>query len=164
MSTKRLTLMSLLLAAALIIFIIESAIPIIPPVPGIKMGLANVITLISLVWLGRRDTFVILILRVIIGSFFSGNIMTLAYSMTGAILSYITMLPMLKIIGTKKLWAVSVVGAAAHNTGQIAAAVFITSTWQIIGYLPVLLLSAMVTGVFTGIIATEVVKRKDIKI
>lgn len=160
MKTGKLTMMSMLLALALIIFIIESALPPLAPIPGIKMGLANVITLVSLLWLGKKEAFTILILRIVLGTIFTGSIMSIAYSLAGGILCFGVM--SLVIGKIRPIWVVSVCGAISHNIGQIAAAIAITGVWQIALYLPVLMLSAVVTGVFTGVIANEVIKRKDI--
>jgi len=160
MKTKKLTLMSMLLALALVIFIIEAALPPIAPIPGIKMGLANIITLISLKWLGKKEAFMILILRIVLGAIFTGNIMSIIYSLSGGIMCFIVMAI---IIGkVKSLWVVSVCGAISHNAAQIAAAVAVTGVVQIAMYLPVLILSGVVTGVFTGAIAATVIKRKDV--
>lgn len=160
MKTRKLTLMSMLLALALIIFIIESALPPLTPIPGIKMGLANIITLVSLVWLGRKEALTILILRIVLGAIFAGSIMSIAYSLAGGILCFAVM--SLVIGKIKPIWAVSICGAISHNIGQIATAIAITGVWQIAMYFPILLLSAVVTGAFTGVIANEVIKRKDI--
>lgn len=164
MNTKKLTVISMLLAAALIIFMIEAALPPLTSIPGIKMGLANIITLVALVWLGKKDALLILFLRVLIGSIFSGTLLTILYSMAGGLFSFAVMALLLKFMGKDKIIFISVVGAAAHNTAQIVTAILITSVWQIIMYLPVLLACAIVTGAFTGAIANGVLKRKDIKL
>ena len=91
MKTKKLTLMSMLLALALVIFIIEAALPPLAPIPGIKLGLANIITLISLKWLGKKEAFMILILRIVLGAIFTGNIMSIIYSLSGGIMCFIVM-------------------------------------------------------------------------
>ena len=162
MKTKKLTQMSMLLALALVIFIIESALPPLAPIPGIKMGLANIITLISLKWLGKRETFVILLLRILLGVIFTGNMMSIIYSLSGGIMCFVVMSAVIAKI--KPLWLVSVCGAVAHNTAQILAAVAITRVVQIAMYLPILILSGIITGIFTGAIAAAVIKRKDVMV
>lgn len=151
--------MAMLLALALIIFVIEAQLPPLAPVPGIKLGLANVITLVSLYMLGRREAFVILILRIILSSIFAGNLVGFFYSVSGGILSFAVMSAMMIFIKENRMWVTSAMGAIGHNIGQIAAAVIIMKTPQIIWYLPVLLISAVITGVFTGVLAQTALKR-----
>ena len=160
MKTKKLTLMSMLLALALVIFVIEAALPPLTSVPGIKMGLANIITLIALAWLGRKEAFTILILRIILGAVFTGNMMSIIYSLSGGLLCFIVMSAIMGKI--KRVWAVSVCGAIAHNIAQIIAAVAVTGVVQVAMYLPVLVISGAVTGIFTGVIADMVIRRKDV--
>lgn len=161
MNTKRITRISLLTAFALIIFIIEAQIPSIAPIPGIKLGLANVITLITMEWFGRSDAFFVLILRVILGSVFAGTAMSFIYSMSGGILCFIAMSCAVPFFKGNTVWIVSVFGAIAHNIGQIAAAVIITKTPEIAAYLPILIISAVITGAFTGICAQALIRRKS---
>ena len=161
MKTRKLTVLAMLTALALIIFIVEAQLPPLAPVPGIKMGLANIITLITLVWFGRKEAFTVLMLRIIMGSIFAGQMMSLIYSLAGGILCFVVMSLLIAPL-KDKLWVVSVFGAAAHNIGQIIIAVLITSTWQIAAYLPLLIISAVVTGAFTGAISTFISKRKDL--
>lgn len=149
----------MLLALALIIFVIEAQLPPLAPVPGIKLGLANVITLVSLYMLGRREAFVILILRIILSSVFAGNLIGFFYSVSGGLLSFIVMSVMMIFIKENRMWVTSVLGAMGHNIGQIAAAIVIMKTPQIIWYLPVLMISAVITGVFTGVLAQTALKR-----
>lgn len=150
MKAKKLTLMSMFLGFSLVIFILEVQIPPILPIPGIKLGLANVITLLSLFWLGRKETFIILVLRVILSAVFAGNAVGFIYSLAGGILAFAVMSVSAGILGERLMWTVSIIGAIGHNTGQIAAACFIMKTPALIWYLPVLLISAVITGAFTG--------------
>lgn len=151
--------MSILLAMALTIFIVELQLPELVPIPGIKLGLANIITLAALVWLGRREAFVILILRIILGSFFSGRMVSFLYSMSGGLLCFAVMALTIGLFDENRLWVVSVFGAIAHNVGQIIAAIFIMSTWRLVWYLPALIVSGVITGAFTGLCARLVIKR-----
>ena len=89
MSTKRLTVVALFTAIALIIFVIEAQLPPLAPIPGIKLGLANIVSLFALFWLGKKEAFTILILRIILGSIFSGHGATFLYSLSGGLLSFI---------------------------------------------------------------------------
>lgn len=157
--TKRLTRMGLLTALALIIFTIEAQIPPLVPIPGVKLGLANIITVYSMFCLGPKDTFKILICRIILGSFFAGHMMVLFYSLAGGILCFLVMIPMSKIVTRKQIWVCSVIGAVAHNIGQIIIAILIAGTPSLILYLPVLLISGTIAGFFTGLCAQFVVNR-----
>ena len=161
MKTKKLTTLSMLTAIALTIFIVEAHLPPLAPIPGIKMGLANIITLVTLVWFGRKEAFTILMLRIILGSIFAGGMMSLMYSLAGGILCFTVMAIIIKPL-KRQLWIVSVFGALAHNVGQIIVAVIVISTWQIVGYLPILAISAILSGAFTGFIANFVVSHKSI--
>ena len=157
--TKRLTRMSLLTALALMIFTIEAQIPALVPIPGVKLGLANIITVYAMFALGPRDTFWILLCRIFLGSIFSGQMMTLFYSLSGGLLCYLVMLPMRKLVTEKQIWVCSILGALAHNIGQILAAIVIARTPGLIVYLPVLLISGSIAGLFTGLCAQFVLHR-----
>lgn len=154
-------LMGVLTAIALTIFVLESAIPPLTAIPGIKLGLANIVTLFALVVLGPRDAFIILVIRVFLGSVFTGQIMTLAYSMTGGILCLICETLLLKLLPIKNLWAISIVGAIVHNTAQITVAVLMTSTAEIFWYLPYLIIAAIITGTFIGAAVQFTIKKGD---
>lgn len=151
--------MAMLLGLSLSIFAVESQLPPLAPIPGIKLGLANIITLAALYTLGRREAFVILILRIVLSSVFAGNLVGFIYSVCGGILSFAVMSAMMIFIKENNMWVTSVMGAVGHNIGQIAAAVIIMRTPQIAWYLPVLLISAVITGVFTGVLAQIALKR-----
>ena len=157
MNTKRLTIMSLLTSMALIIFIIEANLPSLTPVPGIKLGLANIMFI-----LGPLDTLLILLSRIILGSIFSGNMSVLLYSLGGGILCYLSMLIMRKFLTLKQIWICSVIGAISHNIGQITVAIFITHTTALIYYLPILMVSAIVSGTFTGLCAQYLISRLNV--
>ncbi len=159
MQAKKLTMMAMLLGIALMIFVIEAQLPPLAPIPGIKLGLTNVITLISLYTLGRKEAFVILILRISLSSVFTGSFVGFLYSLSGGVLSFAVMCFASLFIRENRMWAVSVMGAIGHNVGQIAAACIILKTWQIAWYLPVLVISAVITGVFTGAAAQITLKR-----
>ncbi|HHU22956.1 MAG TPA: Gx transporter family protein [Clostridiales bacterium] len=151
MRTRRLTLMASLAAIALTIFIAESQIPPIVPLPGIKLGLANIITLVAMSVLSRRDAGLILAVRIILGSIITGSVSSLIFSLSGGILAYAVMAAIIGLFPEELIWVVSTLGAMAHNAGQLIAAVFITKTPGILVYAPALLASSIVTGVFTGL-------------
>ena len=157
--TKRLTRMGLLTALALIIFTIEAQIPAPVPIPGVKLGLANIITVYAMFCLGPRDTLLILLVRIFLGSLFTGQMMALAYSLCGGLLCYLVMLVMRRIVTENQIWVCSVIGAIAHNIGQIIAAIVVTSTPGLAVYLPVLLVSGIIAGLFTGFAAQFTIHR-----
>ena len=159
MDTKRLTRGAVLTAAALALFIVELQIPAPVPIPGVKLGLANIVTVYAMFALGPRDTGLILLTRILLGSLFAGQLMSLLYSLMGGILCYLTMLLLRRIVTEKQIWAASVFGAIAHNVGQITAAILVTKTPQLIVYLPVLMISGVIAGLFTGICAQLVVNK-----
>lgn len=153
MKTKRLAADAVLTSVALIIFIIELQIPTLVPIPGVKLGLANIVTVFAIFLIGYSDAAFILFARIIIGGFFSGQLTALIYSLAGGILCYIAMILMKKIVTEKQIWVCSIIGAAAHNIGQIIAAVLLTGTPSLIIYLPVLMVSGIIAGTFTGLCA-----------
>ena len=158
MRTRKITLLASLTAVALTIFIIEAQIPPIVPIPGIKLGLANVITLFAVITLGRKDAFVILMLRILLGSIFAGSVMSLMYSLAGGIMCFLLMSAAVCVMSENMTWCISVIGAIGHNIGQIAVAVLVTHTAQITWYLPVLMISAVITGLFTGLLTQMLLK------
>ena len=151
-SIRRLTHMAVLTAVALTIFAAEAQLPSLVPIPGVKLGLANIVTVYAVFALGPGPAAMILLARVLLGSLFSGG-MTIFYSLTGGVCCYLVMLVMRKLVTRRQIWVCSVLGAMAHNIGQIAAAAALTRPPGIAAYLPVLLLSAIVTGLFTGLCA-----------
>jgi heptaprenyl diphosphate synthase len=150
-NARKLTLMALLTAIALTIFIAEAQIPPIIPVPGIKLGLANIITLVSMYILGRKEAVFILAVRLVMGSIFTGSAASLIFSAAGGLLAYLVMAAVIGLFDLKHLWVVSILGAIAHNAGQLIAAVAVTKTATLLYYGPVLLAAAIVTGAFTGV-------------
>lgn len=149
-SVRHLTRLALLTAVALIIFVIEAAIPPLTTVPGVKMGLANIVTLAVLQLYGRRDALLVLLARVFLGSVFAGQMMTLLYSLSGGLLYSLSGGLLLPLFPLRRLWLLSMIGAVCHNLGQTAAAIWVTRTPELLWYLPVLLVSGLVSGCFTG--------------
>ncbi len=157
--TKRIARMALLTAVALIIFIVEAQIPVPVPIPGIKLGLANIITVYAMFKLGPKDTLAILLCRIVLGSVFSGQMTTLLYSLAGGMLCYVAMLFLRRVVTENQIWVCSVIAAVCHNIGQIAVAMLIAQTAGLIIYLPVLMLSGIIAGLFTGLCAQFLLKR-----
>lgn len=153
MQTKRLTRDALLAAIALCLFVVELQLPSPVPIPGVKLGLANVITVVSMFLMGPGDTLMILLVRILLGSIFAGQMMALIYSLSGGMLCFIAMLLLRRILTMQQIWVCSVIGAIFHNIGQVLAAMAVTATLQLAVYLPVLLVSGIITGAFTGLTA-----------
>jgi len=156
---RRIALCGVLMALALALSYIERFIPLqmVVPLPGVKLGLANIVTLIALYRLGVREAFSILIPRCIFGAMFGGGFTGLLFSLTGGILAMGTMsltkhLPFLSVYG------VSILGAAAHNIGQILMAMLLMNSVYIGAYLPYLLIVALFTGSATGIAGANVLR------
>lgn len=163
MNAKKLTRMALLTAISLVIFMVEAQIPNPVPIPGVKLGLANIITVYAMFALGPASTLMILLCRVFLGSVFSGQLMTFFYSLAGGLLCYASMLVLRKIVSEKQIWVCGAIGAVFHNIGQILVAIIITKTPGVAAYLPFLLISGVLTGIFTGSCAQMVVNRLNKK-
>ncbi len=154
--------LSILTTIALTIFMIELHIPPLVPIPGVKLGLANIITLIVLYLYGIREASTVLIIRILLGSMFSGQVVSLLYSLSGGLMCLLVMILLMKIVGKEGVWFVSVGGAIAHNIGQIIIAMILFQTTSVLYYLPVLILSGVITGVFTGMLSKYMITNKVI--
>ena len=161
MRTRRLTRDAMLTGVALIIFIFELQLPPLTPVPGIKLGLANIITVYAAFAIGLPDAAAILIARILLGTALSGNASALMYSLAGGALCLLSLVALKPALSRRQLWVAGIVGAAAHNLGQVAVAVMITRTPGLWAYLPLLLCAGMAAGLFTGLCAQAVVRRLD---
>lgn len=161
MDIKKIARMALLTTAALIIFMVEAQIPSPIPIPGIKLGLANIVTVYAMFALSPGQTLAILVCRVFLGSVFSGQLMTLFYSMGGGLLCWLIMLLLRRILSKKQLWVAGVFGAIFHNIGQIIVAILLTRTPGLVAYLPILMVSGVLTGAFTGLCAQFLLARLD---
>lgn len=159
MKAKKLAELSLLTAVATIIFIIELRIPNIIPIPGIKLGLANIITVYAAYRFSAKDVLLIAVTRVFLGSLFGGNFSVIIYSLSGALACLAGMLLLRKIIPLEYVWLCSIIGAILHNTGQMAAAIFITRTPAVLAYYPPLIISGSIAGLFNGLCAMFILKR-----
>ena len=159
MKAKRIAELSVLTAVSLIIFIVELQIPNPFPIPGIKLVLANIITVFAVYHYKAYEVAMIVTVRLLLGSVFSGNFMALIYSASGAFLCLLGMLLLKRIIDEKHIWIASVFGAVLHNTGQMIAAVIVTQTVEIVAYYPFLLVSGCLAGAFTGLCAQLIMPR-----
>lgn len=152
-SPRRLTRDALLCAIALTIFMVEAQLPAPIPVPGVKLGLANIVTVYAMFVLGPADTLLILLSRVFLGAVFSGQMMTLLYSLGGGLLCYAAMLALRRVFGREHIWLCSPLTALFHNLGQIIVAATVAKSWAVLAYLPYLILSGAAAGLFTGLCA-----------
>ena len=158
METRKIARMGLLTALALILSYVESLIPAFVAVPGVKMGLANIVVVFALYTLGPGEAAIVSIIRVLLSSLLFGSILSLSYSAAGAIISLLSMIIMMKtkIFGVT---SVSVTGGVFHNLGQILVACLVLETDVLLYCLPVLILSGTITGAVIGIASSIVIKR-----
>ena len=159
MKTRKLTKLGLLTCLALIIFIIELRLPDLVPIPGVKLGLANIVTVYAVFRYRPSETAMIVTVRLLLGIMFSGNPSALLYSAAGAVCCLLGMLALRKSLPEKQIWLCSVIGAMLHNLGQITAAVIIMRSFGVIAYLPLLLVTGSLAGAFTGICAQLLLRR-----
>lgn len=154
LTTRQLTLCAVLTAMALALSYMENFFPLslAIPLPGIKLGLANIVTLFALYALGPGRALLILLARCLLGAVFAGNMSALIYSMLGGVTAMLVMI-LLSRARRLSVYGVSVGGAAAHNCGQVAAAILTLGNAAPLYYLPVLLGVSLFTGALTGLIA-----------
>lgn len=160
---KRVAGLGMLVALAFVFSYIEFLIPINLGIPGVKLGLANLVVVIALYHLGARDAFMLSLVRVILVSLTFGNMASFMYSAVGALLSFLVMWGLMSLQKFSSI-GVSVMGGVFHNVGQILVAMLLLETAQLIYYLPVLIVSGLVSGALIGLLGGIIVKRiKNIK-
>ena len=162
MKTKKVAVMAMAIALAMILSFVESQVPALVTVPGVKLGLANIAVVFALYKLGWKEAVLISLIRVFLVSLLFGNMASLFYSIAGAVLSLTGMI-LLRRIKAMSTVAVSVAGGVLHNVGQIAMACILLETNVIKYYLPFLILSGTVTGVVIGLLAAIMIKRVEVK-
>ena len=155
------TRLALLTANALTIFMVEAQLPVVTVVPGIKLGLANIVTVYAMFTLGPGDTLMILAARIFLGAVFSGQMMTLIYSAAGGFLSWCVLLLLRKMLDRRQIWLCSPVAGVFHNLGQLLAAAAVMKTWTVLAYLPYLILAGTLAGLFTGVAAQVLIDRLE---
>ena len=155
----RITRLALLTAIALTIFMVEAQIPALTTVPGVKLGLANIVTVYTMFVMGPGDALLVLCARVFLGAVFSGQMMTLIYSAAGGLLSWCVLCLLRKLLTGEQIWLASPVAAVFHNVGQLLAAAAVMRTWAVLAYLPYLVLAAILAGLFTGVAAQTLIKQ-----
>ncbi|MBQ2819529.1 MAG: Gx transporter family protein [Clostridia bacterium] len=162
MKASKLTLLALSVSLAMILSFIESQIPTFVPIPGVKVGLANIAVVFALYKMDWKNAAIVSLVRVLLIGILFGNAVSLAYSAAGAVLSLIFMI-VLKKTDLFSHIAVSVVGGVVHNLGQIGMACILMGTDILRYYAPFLVLSGTIAGIVIGIIAAILVKRINIK-
>lgn len=153
MSARKTALLALFTTLSLAVYAIESAIPPLVPVPGIKLGLANIVTLLLLRHLRARDAVFVLISRILLSSFLFGQALSLLYSLAGGLCSLCVMALVMGILQKRLLFLTGAMGGLAHNLGQLAVAFVVTRTAGVLSYLPFLIVGGILTGLFTGLCA-----------
>lgn len=159
MNVKKITRLALLSTIALTIFMVEAQIPALVPIPGVKLGLANIVTVFTVFALGAKEGAAVLFVRIFLGAVFAGNFSTILYSGAGGACAIGVTILLRKILTGKQLWVAGCLGAVAHSIGQMAMAIAITGTPGLIVYLPIMVAVSIVTGLFTGLCAQFLVNR-----
>ena len=152
MKVKKLTLLALYTTIALTIYTVESAIPSLVPIPGVKLGLANVVTLWLLMHTSKRDALLVLLVRILLASIFAGQMISFSYSLCGGLLCFLCMSLLFWLLGKRAVVFISIMGALAHNLGQLLAAALLLGSWSVFYYSPVLALSGIVMGSVTAVL------------
>ena len=159
LKAKKLVLLALLDAIALTIFMVEAQIPALVPIPGIKLGLSNIVTVFTVFAIGPWEGAAVLFVRIFLGAVFAGNFSSILYSGAGGLCAILVTMLLRKILKEKQLWVAGCLGAVAHSVGQMAMAIFVTGTPSIAVYLPVMIACSIVTGLFTGLCAQVLMNR-----
>lgn len=146
------------LALALICSYVESLIPFYFGIPGVKLGLTNIVVVLLLYTLGAKEAFLVSVVRIILAGFLFGNPFSILYSLSGGALSFLAMY-LLKRTKKLKVVTVSVAGGVMHNTGQLIMAALVVENYHILYYIPVLLTAGFITGFFIGILSQEIILR-----
>ncbi|MCD8105207.1 MAG: Gx transporter family protein [Lachnospiraceae bacterium] len=145
-------------ALAMILSYVESLLPVFYGIPGVKLGLANSMSLVILYLAGVPEAFCVSVIRVVLSGFLFGNLFSIAYSLAGALLS-LAVMALMKKSGVFSIAGVSMLGGISHNIGQLVIAMLLVENLNLLYYLPVLLLSGLVTGLVIGILSSEIRKR-----
>ncbi len=162
MKVRKLTRLALLTAIALTIFMVEAQIPALVPVPGVKLGLSNIVTVFTVFAIGAWEGAAVLAARIFLGAVFAGNFSTIFYSAAGGGLAILVTIGLKRLLKKKQLWVAGCLGAVAHSVGQMAMAVALTATPGLVVYLPVMIAVSIVTGSFTGLCAQFLLERGNL--
>ena len=157
-NTKKMTFLGIMASLALILSYVETLLPpIYAAVPGIKMGLPNIIIIFILYRYSVREAAVISLIRLVVTTLLFGNVMTFLYSLAGAFLS-ITIMAIFKKLNLFSTIGVSIAGAVMHNLGQILVAILLLGTKEIGYYMIVLAISGTIAGVFIGLLGSTMLR------
>lgn len=158
--TNKIAYLGVFTALALILSFVESQIPPLMAIPGVKLGIPNIAILFILYKVGWKEAALVNVVRVFVVALLFGSVMSMIYSFAGAFLSLLGMI-LLKKSNLFSCVTVSVVGGILHNVGQIIAACFVTETSELLYYLPVLIISGTVAGILIGLVAGMLLKRME---
>ena len=158
MKTKKLVTLAVTISVAMILSFVESRIPAFVAIPGVKVGLANIAVIFALYKMGWREAIVVSVIRVLLVALLFGSVVSLAYSIAGAVIS-LSLMILLKKLGIFTEIAVSVVGGITHNIGQILIAFLLLETKVVFYYLPFLLVSGVIAGIAVGVASALLIKR-----
>lgn len=153
MRTRRLTVLALFATLALTIYSLESLLPPVVPIPGIKLGLANIITLLVLHLYRARDAALVLLVRILLSALLFGQALSLLYSICGGLFCFVAMVLTSRLLHRRFPELTSILGGIFHNVGQLLIALLITGVPAVLACLPYLLISGIATGLFTGLCA-----------
>mgnify|MGYP002554665355 FL=1 len=145
-------------ALALIFSYIETLVPISFGIPGVKLGLANLIIVIALYKIPLREVYVLSIVRVLLSGVLFGNYFSIAYSLAGGLLS-LTVMALLKKAGGFSVFGICIADGVCHNIGQLVVAMIVVETFAMSYYMPVLLVAGLITGFLIGVVADQVLRR-----
>lgn len=145
-------------ALALIFSYVETLIPISFGIPGMKLGLANVAVVIAMFKMNMREVYLLSVARVVLAGFLFGNLFSILYSLAGGLLS-LTMMLLLRKTNRFSIYGMSMAGGVFHNIGQLIMAVFVLESFSIAYYVPVLMISGLITGMVIGIISNATLQR-----
>ncbi len=155
---SRIAYFGIFVALALIFSYVETLIPFQIGIPGVKLGLANLIIVIALYKMSLKEAYLLSVVRVVLAGFIFGNLFSIFYSLAGGLFS-LSVMALLKKIGGFSVMGISIAGGAAHNIGQLVVAMAVVETYSVAYYVPVLLISGLVTGLIIGVAADGMLKR-----
>ena len=158
MQTKKITVLGLCVALAMILSYIESILPVFVGIPGAKLGLPNMVIVLLLYLMGAKEAVCVNILRILLSGFLFGNLFSILYSLAGGLLS-LAVMAVLKKRGSFSVFGVSMAGGVFHNVGQLIVAMLVVETFSVAYYVPVLLIAGVITGFIIGVVANEMLKR-----
>ena len=161
MKPKKLAVLALLTAIALTIFLVEAQLPPLVPIPGVKIGLAHIVTVFTVFCMGRKEGAAVLFCRIVLGAVFAGNFSTVFYSAAGGLCAFLISAGLRSVLRNRQLWVAGALGAVGHSIGQMAMAIALTQTPYLAIYLPFMIAISIITGIFTGLCAQLLLNRGE---